>query len=353
MARPWKLVARLTGKLSFFESGQWAKLAVDVMSIGFGGDKEWFYLGRAAEGLGYLDVAEKYYETSASKGFGCRCLGMVCGGLEFPEEAKQRLTLVQRAKQEVEGSSEYERARESELAFRGHVGFYQCRRWAKGKASEELRSFMAALAAGAVSGVIAGEIVGTGSVAENAMMGAAIGISADATSRIYRQIRFPDSENRGKDFAYLFDECMEGNGLYAEGDRLEFASWTFTDDEAVSLVGLRGKLQLVRKLGADNCNVHLRYFNQHSELANPTIEITLFDSDKQSLSEHIISYPSVFPRKSHVAELEVSVEECESTAMGYVSRAVDQVSGQEISEVARRMIPACMSNNSDCRISAE
>ena len=341
-------------QVEFFESGQWPKLAVDVLSVEFGGDKEWFYLGRAAEGLGYLDAANTYYETSLSKGFGCRCLGKtVCGNLNFPEVAAQRLSTIQAAQREFASLSHYDRARKSELDLQTHVSFYQCHRWAKGKSSEELRAFMASIAAGVASGIIAGQIVDSGSVAENALMGAAIGISVDATARIYRDIRFPESGNRGKDFAYLFDECMEGNGLYTDTDRLEFAGWKFTDDEAVSLVGLRGKLLLVMKLDVDQCKVHLRYFNQHTRITNPTIEITLFDLDRQSISEHVVSYPSVFPGRSHVADLEVSVAECESVDMGYISSAFDQLSMHEISELKGSSITACRSNDADCAISVE
>lgn len=331
----------------FFASGQWSKLAVDVMSIGMGGNKNWFYLGRAAEGLGYPDAAETYYEKSLSGQSNCRCLGGVCAGLKFPKDTQARLAAIHAAKLDWKNLSAYERERKSELDFQAHVSFYQCSRWAKGIASEEMRAFMAALAAGAVSGVMTGQMTGTGSVAENAAIGASIGITADTTSRVYQSIRFPDLETKGKDFAYLFDECMADNGLYADGDRRHLNSWKFSDTATLSLVGQRGTFQVSKTVDADHCNMEVQFFNGHSTIANPTIELTLFDSGQNSLSEYSISFPSVFPDKSHVAELGVPPEECESTAMAFVSQAIDKVSGQEITEVARKMIPVVENSRKD------
>lgn len=336
----------------FHESGQWSKLAVDVMSVGFGGDKEWFFLGRAAEGLGHLSAAKKYYEASLSKGFLCKCLGsQMCTGLNFPEIVTQRLHAVESSEQGIVNWSDYEQARFGELELQSHVSFYQCKRWARGKSTEALRAFMAALAAGAAAGIVAGEIAGSGSIGENAALGAAIGLSAEATASIYRGIRFPESEYRGKDFAYLFDECMETNGLYTDGDRLDFTSWAFTDDEAVFRVGLRGKILLIKEITVDSCRIQLQYFNQHTEITNLTIEITLFDSGKQSLSEHVVPYPSVFPSRSHLAELEVSEVVCNLANMGYVSSAVDQVSSRDISELKGSRIFTCSSTAAECQIS--
>jgi len=47
-------------------AGQWQELAVRTMQIGHQNDAAYYYLGRAAEGLGYLRAAETYYQYSAA-----------------------------------------------------------------------------------------------------------------------------------------------------------------------------------------------------------------------------------------------------------------------------------------------
>lgn len=48
------------------QAGRWQDLAVGTMQIGHQNDVAYYYLGRAAEELGYLDAAEKYYKYSAA-----------------------------------------------------------------------------------------------------------------------------------------------------------------------------------------------------------------------------------------------------------------------------------------------
>ena len=47
-----------------YDRQQWKDLAVDIARIGYGIDQSYFYLGRAAEGLGHVEAARTYYELA-------------------------------------------------------------------------------------------------------------------------------------------------------------------------------------------------------------------------------------------------------------------------------------------------
>lgn len=332
----------------FFESGQWSKLAIDVMATKFGGDKDWFYLGRAAEGLGFLDVAVVYYEKSLSKGPECKCLSPVCADLAFPDVVNERLETVQVAKKNYITWSAFEKSRNSELGLQSHVSFYQCNRWANGQSTTVLNGFLAAAAAGAAVGIFTGNLAGSGAIGKSALTGAYYGVSAEATATIYKGIRFPAIGNQGKDFAYLFDECMAKNGLYTANDRSLVTGWNFTANETTNKVGLRGSLLLVRSSIADSCDVKLSYLNSHSVITNATIEVTLFDGNQKSLSEHVVAYPSIFPGRSHSIKLNLQESSCPLVNMAYVSSAVDQISGKEILEMKGSEFAICESVTMQC-----
>lgn len=51
---------------SLHNAGQWQDLAISTMQIGHENDSAYYYLGRAAEELGHLQAAEKYYLYSAA-----------------------------------------------------------------------------------------------------------------------------------------------------------------------------------------------------------------------------------------------------------------------------------------------
>jgi hypothetical protein len=85
---------------------QWQPLADKVVQIGYVNDLEYFYLGRAAEGLGYYDAALKYYRISggASTSGGpnsalhCRTqLSNNCDGINLPADLYPRIASVQAA----------------------------------------------------------------------------------------------------------------------------------------------------------------------------------------------------------------------------------------------------------------
>ena len=77
------------------EARQWRDLAILVMQIGYINDLTYYYLGRAAEGLGYQDAAKTYYRTSVrltSAGITCRAEGAeYCNGQVFPAAAAAEL----------------------------------------------------------------------------------------------------------------------------------------------------------------------------------------------------------------------------------------------------------------------
>jgi hypothetical protein len=87
--------ANRTTALVLNETRQWRELAVLVMQIGYTNDLTYYYLGRAAEGLGFWDAAKGYYRISvrlASAGITCRVEGAeYCNGQVFPAAAQTEL----------------------------------------------------------------------------------------------------------------------------------------------------------------------------------------------------------------------------------------------------------------------
>jgi hypothetical protein len=77
------------------EARQWRDLAVLVMQIGYTNDLTYYYLARAAEGLGFRDAAKTYYQTSlrlTSAGITCMADGAeYCNGQVFPAAAQTEL----------------------------------------------------------------------------------------------------------------------------------------------------------------------------------------------------------------------------------------------------------------------
>jgi hypothetical protein len=87
--------------LRLYRVEDWTTLGTLVMQIGFQGDQSYFYLGRAAEGLGAYEAARKYYGmagyiATAPTEPG-KCLGVfnLCDGFNFPRDILSRLHSVQ------------------------------------------------------------------------------------------------------------------------------------------------------------------------------------------------------------------------------------------------------------------
>jgi hypothetical protein len=77
------------------ETRRWRELAVLVMQNGYTDDLTYFYLGRAAEGLGYREAARTYYQISARlSAAGLACIKEnpdLCNGQRLPAAAEARL----------------------------------------------------------------------------------------------------------------------------------------------------------------------------------------------------------------------------------------------------------------------
>jgi hypothetical protein len=90
-------------------TGQWQDLALSVMRIGYEDDLSYYYLGRAAENLGYLQAAQKYYriaEQLSVTDLACatRPGGNICNGYVFPDALYPHLEVVESQLAAMSGS---------------------------------------------------------------------------------------------------------------------------------------------------------------------------------------------------------------------------------------------------------
>ena len=80
-------------------AGRWSELAALAIGIGYQDDLSLYYLGRAAEGLGYLGAAASYYRQStylSGTSQSCYYQSGICGGLIFPQAASLRIAAIDR-----------------------------------------------------------------------------------------------------------------------------------------------------------------------------------------------------------------------------------------------------------------
>jgi hypothetical protein len=80
-------------------AGRWADLAALVESIDYQDDLSLYYLGLAAERLGYPGAAASYYRQSTyvtGTAIACQSLSRNCGGHIFPRAALVRLAAIER-----------------------------------------------------------------------------------------------------------------------------------------------------------------------------------------------------------------------------------------------------------------
>src|ERR1700733_14905271 len=78
---------------------KWDDLAVLVMRSGYQDDLSLYYLGRAAEGRGFYAAAASYYRQSmqlSGTSGSCAYLSHLCGGLNLPNSASERLAMAER-----------------------------------------------------------------------------------------------------------------------------------------------------------------------------------------------------------------------------------------------------------------
>jgi hypothetical protein len=80
-------------------TGRWQELALLVMTIGYMDDLTYYYLGRAAENLGYWQAAQRYYRTAERLSvtrMACRSETFnECDGNVFPDALYPHLEVVE------------------------------------------------------------------------------------------------------------------------------------------------------------------------------------------------------------------------------------------------------------------
>lgn len=92
----------------------WLEVAARVLHIGYENDLAYFYLGRAAEGVGSLEVATTYYKLAIEKkSQGRACKSSIfnnCDGFDFPRDALERLTYVREEQVKLVGLEQQRKA---------------------------------------------------------------------------------------------------------------------------------------------------------------------------------------------------------------------------------------------------
>jgi hypothetical protein len=80
-------------------AARWPELTVLVLGVGYQDDLSLYYLGRAAEGIGYPGAAASYYRQSthiSGTSLSCRQQSKACGGLAMPQVSLLRLAAIDR-----------------------------------------------------------------------------------------------------------------------------------------------------------------------------------------------------------------------------------------------------------------
>lgn len=81
-------------------AARWPELAALVLRVRYQDDLSLYYLGRAADGLGYPGAAASYYRQStyiSGTSLSCEHMSRVCGGLALPRAAMVRIAAIERA----------------------------------------------------------------------------------------------------------------------------------------------------------------------------------------------------------------------------------------------------------------
>jgi len=80
-------------------AARWPELAATVLEARYEDDLSLYYLGRAAEGLGFPGAAASYYRQSqrfSGTSASCQNLSRNCGGIDPPRAASARLASIER-----------------------------------------------------------------------------------------------------------------------------------------------------------------------------------------------------------------------------------------------------------------
>lgn len=73
----------------------WNHLAIEVSRVGYKVDLAYYYLGRAAEGLGYNNSATVYYNLALANIYECDGIINTCDGFVFPRDLRKRLDFIE------------------------------------------------------------------------------------------------------------------------------------------------------------------------------------------------------------------------------------------------------------------
>jgi hypothetical protein len=80
----------------YYNTNRWERLANTVLSNGHNVDLNYFYLGSAAEGLGYNHAAITYYKSAIHGNHKCDGILNNCDGINVPKLASSRLAVLER-----------------------------------------------------------------------------------------------------------------------------------------------------------------------------------------------------------------------------------------------------------------
>lgn len=89
--------------LESYTHQNWSDLALKVIMTNYNVDQNYYYLGRAAEGIGEMGAAKVYYDksikiaTKGADGHACKDVINNCDGFVFPDNAIERLHYVEEA----------------------------------------------------------------------------------------------------------------------------------------------------------------------------------------------------------------------------------------------------------------
>lgn len=76
-----------------YTQGNWSDLAREVARVGYENEREYFYLGIAAQQLGYKSAAKTYYNLALTTQYKCKIQG--CDGFVFPRDIQTQLSALE------------------------------------------------------------------------------------------------------------------------------------------------------------------------------------------------------------------------------------------------------------------
>ena len=83
----------------------WEDLSLEVIRIGYASDLSYFYLGRAAAGMGYAEAAKNYYRLGLSQTQHCEGWLSSCDGFDFPHELRAQMANLSNHKKPIKETS--------------------------------------------------------------------------------------------------------------------------------------------------------------------------------------------------------------------------------------------------------